>query len=1042
MMKKKLKHNILTLALMSLCLTNLYSDNLIFNSSFELGGNGYVCEKYLRPETNPKLIYTPPQVDVKSFTSGRQSLMVPNHFAEAFDLQSREFKIVPGKWYTFSIDMKSSVSNYPVTVSFVTVKKYRRRTAKQQKTFTVGKTWKRYVFRFKAYSKDELKYYYLRIDNGKKLTSQKRQSAEPPAATLWLDSLRLTSGKSGKYASSGKIEIAVVPENKLIEKSGSVNHAKVSVLMHNATAKETEALLTLSAVDVYSGKLVAKKIQPLTIGAGKSTQTVIPVKLNKYGSYKLMAGLDGSFPVKALPDNIAVIGKVGQMADNYKYDFSVGLDGSLGWRGFPMKSGNVDSFKPGYRAVGYSPLEGMELVAKMGCRLVRPRKVFNWSVIEPDEGKFDFRNADYVVNATQRNGIKLAPCLGAMEFMTRRWGGGKVAALPAWLQKKSKKSAYAPMLKKYRQKFIYLPPMKLWKRYIRKVAERYKGKITHWEIMNEPNLFIIPEDYVIYLKAAYSVLKEVDENNLVVGFCATGDLGGSVNSFLGKAFRLGGLEYADIVAFHPYHARTMASPKPADKMIHEVNSLFRRFSKKEILLWNTELYFLKDNDDSGYYDSEFLAHRFLTDLGEGVKQSICVQKTTLLHPVKRYYQSLASDKVQFPDSNFVIYNTLARIFMGAKPVNKIKWPSNSICYIYEKNGRYIAAFWHYGNINGLTLSADIKSSEAGIYDLFGNQICFDRAILPLTAKPYYIFWKGKDLNNFINKLKNIKISSDIPVQLGGFRMLMSPEGWQGVLGITNVSTEPVSGEMTVKGRGIEVKRPVNFNVPGGLAEAITFPVEVTGNFPDEVSAELLVNGKKFKLTTNKCFAQPTIYYASKGQGKSVRITSEHFSGSAQHKAGFAVRYDKKDLYIDVKVTDSTPSGKANNRAPWSQDCVELMIDTRPADHMVKNSTAHHPFLTRLFILPYADHKVSIWRRGLKKLQVVSKVNVNAKGYSVSLKIPFEKLGMAVPVTGKSVGFEVLVDNVKGASSDAVQLRWNSKGSAHKDRSEFGLIYFK
>ena len=80
-------------------------------------------------------------------------------------------------------------------------------------------------------------------------------------------------------------------------------------------------------------------------------------------------------------------------------------------------------------------------MAKIGCKLLRvfPNS-FAWSVIEPQEGKFNFAHSDRIVAAAEKYGIKLAPCLGEMEFMPRSWGRNIKSQLPEWLQKKSEKS--------------------------------------------------------------------------------------------------------------------------------------------------------------------------------------------------------------------------------------------------------------------------------------------------------------------------------------------------------------------------------------------------------------------------------------------------------------------------------------------------------------------------------------------------------------------------------------------------------------------------
>lgn len=47
------------LTLLSLAAFSLPAQNLIFNGELELGTDGYACRTILRPDTNPKLVYTP-----------------------------------------------------------------------------------------------------------------------------------------------------------------------------------------------------------------------------------------------------------------------------------------------------------------------------------------------------------------------------------------------------------------------------------------------------------------------------------------------------------------------------------------------------------------------------------------------------------------------------------------------------------------------------------------------------------------------------------------------------------------------------------------------------------------------------------------------------------------------------------------------------------------------------------------------------------------------------------------------------------------------
>jgi len=101
--------------------------------------------------------------------------------------------------------------------------------------------------------------------------------------------------------------------------------------------------------------------------------------------------------------------------------------------------------------------------------------------------------------------------------------------------------------------------MSAWYNFVKTIAERYKEKITAWEIWNEEDLSYFWKgnvgEYVELIKYAYLALKEVDENNIVVmGGLALGEAGtGSYNPhFLEEFLEMGGGEYVDVYAFHVY----------------------------------------------------------------------------------------------------------------------------------------------------------------------------------------------------------------------------------------------------------------------------------------------------------------------------------------------------------------------------------------------------------------------------------------------------------------------------------------------------------
>lgn len=98
-----------------------------------------------------------------------------------------------------------------------------------------------------------------------------------------------------------------------------------------------------------------------------------------------------------------------------------------------------------------------------------------------------------------------------------------------------------------------------YKAYAKEVMKRYKGKVRHWEIENEPNtgahLGRYPEEYVKRLKANYEVIKSADPDAKIYGISGTSDW----QPWMVKVFKLGGDKFMDGVSYHSYSMRAPAT---------------------------------------------------------------------------------------------------------------------------------------------------------------------------------------------------------------------------------------------------------------------------------------------------------------------------------------------------------------------------------------------------------------------------------------------------------------------------------------------------
>lgn len=134
-------------------------------------------------------------------------------------------------------------------------------------------------------------------------------------------------------------------------------------------------------------------------------------------------------------------------------------------------------------------------------------------------------------------------------------------------------------------------------------AERYKGKISAYEVWNEPNGVIFyapvsPESYTTVLQAAYAAIKAADEDAKVIGgvLGATRTVPGvtmAPEEFLARMYDAGAQGYFDALSYHPYHYTTPFSQglDIADSPMQQVlalRALMEANGDGDLKIWATE----------------------------------------------------------------------------------------------------------------------------------------------------------------------------------------------------------------------------------------------------------------------------------------------------------------------------------------------------------------------------------------------------------------------------------------------------------------------
>lgn len=201
----------------------------------------------------------------------------------------------------------------------------------------------------------------------------------------------------------------------------------------------------------------------------------------------------------------------------------------------------------------------------------------HWYSLEPAKGEWQFLALDAAVARAEDKQVEVLFTLGYP---------------PKWATDPKRLNAWNPG--------IALPPRNMadWQTYVRRVFERYKGRIRYYELMNEPHFTEVDRGYskvdfpvatmVEMARIASSVLKEVDPEARLVSMSPSGRLNGvrRIEAFM----KAGGGQYIDIVGFHFYADR----PEEIPQLAGALRKVLDETGNAHLDIWNTE---------SGFYIS-------------------------------------------------------------------------------------------------------------------------------------------------------------------------------------------------------------------------------------------------------------------------------------------------------------------------------------------------------------------------------------------------------------------------------------------------------
>jgi len=228
----------------------------------------------------------------------------------------------------------------------------------------------------------------------------------------------------------------------------------------------------------------------------------------------------------------------------------------------------------------------------------------NWADIQERPNQFDFSLLDKYVAWSQEHHTEILMHLS----YTPRWASSTPDA--------------ATDVEVNNPPGLSGPPRDIedWKKFVRTVATRYKGKIRTWEIWNEPNR---PQSWngsidtlVQMEREAYTILKQIDPTCTVVSPAATEAKGVAfLDAFLAK----GGGKYADVIGYH-FYVGANVPPEAMVALIDAVKAVIAKHGLSSKPLWDTEAGWLGNSMLPPETGAAWLARAFILNWASGVSR--------------------------------------------------------------------------------------------------------------------------------------------------------------------------------------------------------------------------------------------------------------------------------------------------------------------------------------------------------------------------------------------------------------------------------------
>ena len=376
----------------------------------------------------------------------------------------------------------------------------------------------------------------------------------------------------------------------------------------------------------------------------------------------------------------------------------------------------------------FDPLTTFDYLSEAGVKYARCQS--GWWKCERTVGKYDFKWLDDVVDGLAEKKIETwlslsfgHPAYCPCEFFEKQWEEAKAngTIVPGWGRGWVGEAPYYHGDK----------AMKAWLKYVRALAKHFKGRVSIFEVWNEPEYFWryaygiageqlygdvqAAKDFAAFVKLTAEEVRKVIPDAQI-----TFNMANLSSVWLTTLAREG---IADVIDFYNYHVYQRAPEDGVKKAFDQVQALFKRSDGTLMRIWQGESG--RATDKSGlfafptqYNQAKYIARRITYDISIGaeVSSQFTVADFLCYYPDGRdQYYGIWNTRENKPKLGWYTLQTMCYLmeglqlapefwFMFTTPENHQSFTS-LIPYLnvevaqFCKNGIPVVAFWQKEEID-------------------------------------------------------------------------------------------------------------------------------------------------------------------------------------------------------------------------------------------------------------------------------------------------------------------------------------------------------